>query len=256
MNNFSQFLDMLALVESPSEEVTLNSIKNEYQKSICNLSYNSKFNLISDLTKTLPNNREIAKKILLIIETYPNNSMIKRMSYINKIGYALFDRKSLKGIAKYIGNSNVVEIGAGSGYLTFLLKYYTNVNITATDKSLKKYDWIIFQDRIKFNTNKNKLDDMFPECDTVIISWPKLYLKSLMDNLPNTITKIITIGEDVHGCTDCLYTSDDSSSERVRVYEFNESLNKKEYNFREVEHDIKLPCFNYIYDCIKFYERY
>lgn len=263
--------------QPPIEE---GKVKNEYQKSILNLSCADKLNTISDLVATLGQTnsgseidfdskieiekKELAKKIILVIETHPTNcGMPQRQAYISKIGFALMNRKCLKEIAKFLKDADhrVVEIGAGSGYLSFLLKYYAGVNITATDKSPPhcggSRSWLPFQTCLEFDTTKNKLDDAFPDCNAILVCWPKLYLKSLMDNLPANVTKIVTIGESIFDATDCLYIPDDENG--VRVYEYNRRNEEDyltSYPFREIKNNTKLPRFFSLFDRIRFYERY
>ena len=226
---FDLMLNPMKFQEDSSLIIKENDIKNEYQKSIFNIGCVGKLNLISDLLKSFHSEndkkeiaKKIAKKIVLILEMYPRGSL-HRIEYIDRIGFSLTDRKCLKEMAKFLGDSNVVEIGAGSGYLSFLLKHYAGVNITATDKITNPNDWLQFQECKKFDSTKDNLSDMFPDCNAILVSWPKLYLKSVMDNLPLTVTKIIVIGEGVEECTDCLYNVTDIESDEDEDEDGNET---------------------------------
>jgi len=257
-----------------------STIKNKYQKSICQLTPNEKIKRIMNFFPIknvgAKNNtgaeqaklRKIAKKIVLIVEVYPRSNMFQRIEYITHIGFALFDRKCLRSIAEFLGDSNVIEIGADTGLLSLVLKYYADVNISPTEKPEKQVDdWIK-----KFDATKDNLDELYPDCNTILMSWPHSYLKSVMDNLPPRVTKIVIIGEGVDGATDCLYSYDEDLDKEpfkdVRVYEYaeekdnnisnnnNNIINKKEYPFREVKHNIELPRFIGIMDRVTLYERY
>lgn len=215
-----------------------------------------------------------SSEILNIFSKYPTKSILNRMTYIKSIGYALVNRECINAIADFLGDSKTIEIGAGSGFLTYLLKKCRGVDIIATDsKSESHPDWIKFRECQVFDTTKDKLQDKYPDATALVVSWPKSYLKSLIDNLPNAITKIVIIGEGYGGCTDCFYYSNEKGS---LIYEFipgehteysssssseeEEDENEDEeeevkYPFREVDSEVELPRFVECGDVLSFYER-
>lgn len=211
-----------------------------------------------------------SSEILNIFSKYPTKSILNRITYIKSIGYALVNRECINAIADFLGDSKTIEIGAGSGFLTYLLKKCRGVDIIATDsKSESHPDWIKFRECQVFDTTKDKLQDKYPDATALVVSWPKAYLRSLMDNLPNTITKIVIIHEYYGGCTDCFYDSTDRGS---LIYEFiplsertkyssssdedeSEDESEERYPFKSVECDAELPNFVEISDTLSFYER-
>lgn len=129
-------MNMFGLTTKTKEVIEYD---NEYQNSVASLSYIDKINKIKELVTSLSLHAEkedkkiIAEKIILIIETYDDVNIFGRNLYIKAIGYSLVNRKILELMATFFGDSKVMEIGAGSGYMTYLLKNYCNVNITASD---------------------------------------------------------------------------------------------------------------------------
>jgi len=205
-------------------------------------------------------NEDKPEQVLGAISNYPR-SFVARMSYVRYIGYALINQESINSIADFLGDSKTIEIGAGSGFLTYLLKYCRGVDIIATDSKTEMHpDWFKFQECQVFNTETDKLQDKYPDVTALVISWPKAYLRDLMDNLPDTITKLVIIGEYEEGCTDCLYTT--KKCDKVKVYEYippslsDKYNNKKQtYPFKSINHDTELPKFVGLNDALFMYER-
>ncbi|ARF10459.1 hypothetical protein Hokovirus_1_338 [Hokovirus HKV1] len=221
---------------------------NEYKKMNANLKPQEKINVIKNLVSkmTSENEYETAKKIILIVEIYPTN-LSARYSYIQSIGYALTNRKCLNSISIFLKDSKTFEIGAGSGFLTLVLKSYCNIDITATDKA-QNLLWLQFQKCKVFDVSEDKYPS---DVNAIVVSWPKLYLESLMKNLPDTIKRIVIIGEYEGGCTDCLCKVDNG----VCVYEINKEVGNAIYPFRQVDIKTHLPSFYCINDFLSFYER-
>lgn len=250
MDEFSHLKKTLAeiieLLGGPGIGQGPKTFTNEYQLSLINKSPDYKINLIKNLSKQ--QTQESAKKIALIIETFYTH--LDRSNYIHHIGFSLMNLECLDGIASFLKQNIVLEVGAGSGLLTYLLKYYTGLNIEASD-IIGSED--IPENMIKF-VHVKKLDitkDSY-EADALLLSWPEHYLVGMMDNLPDCVNKIVIIGEDEGDATDALIDRDGG----VVVYDFRKNKTyKKVYPFRSVDNDLELPVFQYIHDRIHFYER-
>lgn len=225
---------------------TRQEFDDPYQNLIVKLPSLEKINIIQDLvTNISPENEcETVNKIVLIIETYPTD-IISRDIYTRSIGYALTNRECLKSIAQFLGNSKTFEIGAGSGFLTLVLKSYCNIDITATDKDQNSI-WIRFQECQVFDVSIDKYPS---DVNALVVSWPKMYLESLMKNLPDTIKRIVIIGND-DGITDCLCEADGGVYANEMDHE-----GTTVYPFHCVNINTNFPSFNGIDDSLFFYER-
>jgi len=54
---------------------------------------------------------------------YPNEDLSRRKLYVRHFGFSIPTKKSVKELAKYIGNDMVLEIGGGLGLWAYLLSF-------------------------------------------------------------------------------------------------------------------------------------
>lgn len=125
-----------------------------------------------------------------------------RNEYIKEFGFPLFAEDWVKPLANWIGNRHCLEVMAGSGYFSYILKKY-GVNSIATDD----YSW-----GNKFTNIKDveKLDCIEAirkygkQVQFIIISWPYMddnatkCLKCMRKINPKC--RMIYIGESSGGC--------------------------------------------------------
>lgn len=127
-----------------------------------------------------------------------------RDDYINRYGFYLVSEDFLEKSVKLFGNKKILEVGAGSGFLSSCLEY-NGLDIIATDKQIEnnpygfnnKNQKLIEVDSIQFlKENKNNFD-------VILMSWP-----DYSSNFADTILKhmkadqiLIYIGESYGGCT-------------------------------------------------------
>lgn len=128
-----------------------------------------------------------------------NNSFLYDILNFKNISYELFTIEFIKLILKQLNNSKIiVEMGAGNGTLSYLLRYYDKKNkkIIATDiQHSSNESWKIKTD-YSIHIIKN-IDEIIKKYnpDTIIISWMPLGLNLLKDIKKfKTIKTIILIG--------------------------------------------------------------
>lgn len=127
-----------------------------------------------------------------------------REDYIRKYGFFLINEDFINLSADLFENQNILEVGAGSGFLSSCLKD-KGLQVTAVDKAVqrnsygfkKKYCEII-EDDAKTFLRKNK--DFY---DVVYMSWPD-YESNFAHDVLKSMTKgqtLVYIGESYGGCT-------------------------------------------------------
>jgi len=127
-----------------------------------------------------------------------------RDDYINNYGFYLVNDKFINITDKLFRNNKILEVGAGTGFLSKLLQD-VGLDVTPTDKSIennqygfsKKHTDIIEVDSIKHLKDNNSKYDM------VIMSWPD-YSSSFANNILKNMTQgqiLMYIGEGYGGCT-------------------------------------------------------
>lgn len=130
--------------------------------------------------------------------------MTMRDSYIRQYGFYIVSEGFIENTVNYFGKSKILEVGAGSGFLSACLQN-AGVDITPTEAHLtdnhfgfkKIYTEIIEEDSVKYlKNNKDKFD-------TILMSWPN-YSSKFAYNIVKNMTSgqtLIYIGEGYGGCT-------------------------------------------------------
>lgn len=127
-----------------------------------------------------------------------------RSAYTKEYGFFLVNEKFLDTSKELLQNKNVLEVGAGTGFLSKCL-LEQQINITPIDLKVNnnlygfenKYCDILEIDAIKYLKNN------FGKHDTIIMSWPNYdndFAKNVLKQLKSGQT-LIYIGESYGGCT-------------------------------------------------------
>lgn len=124
-----------------------------------------------------------------------------RLVFVKNLSFSIPATESLNAIADFVGNQNVYEYMAGSGYWAYLLQKELQVSITATDKHNTQYP---VSQVPTFIPIKRKLvhKSTPPKTDAIMISWIP-YEKKIANSLLKKMTsgqKLILIGEWRGGC--------------------------------------------------------
>ncbi len=125
-----------------------------------------------------------------------------RKDYIEKFGFFLVSEDFLSVTTNFLKNKKVLEVGAGSGFLSHCFQK-NGIDITPIDLKVnnnsygfeQKYTNIFEEEASKHLRNNNY--------DVVIMSWPN-YKTNFAYNVLSNMSKgqnLIYIGEDYGGCT-------------------------------------------------------
>jgi hypothetical protein len=167
-------------------------------------------------------------------------------------GFSIPSASALDQIVEFIGSTKTLEVGAGLGIWSHLLQL-SGVDITPTSicdktyygkKSMEK-TWT----EIELINCSDAVIKYNPEC--LFLSWGCKTLARSMKHF--TGSKIVIIGEEKKGVTDCLYSRE--GFEGVKVFTF-KSANQcsKVYNYRLIN-KVTLPHWLGIRDCVYLYEK-
>lgn len=126
-----------------------------------------------------------------------------RYDFVEKYGFVLLNEKLIKSVSKHLNNKKIIELGAGTGWLSHQLQK-NNIDITPIDKKIKNNDYgfnttytdILECDAIEYLKKNNNYD-------TVILSWPNYsedFAYEVLKNIPKG-KELIYIGEREGGCT-------------------------------------------------------
>ncbi len=125
-----------------------------------------------------------------------------REKYIKKFGFVLWNETILNDLSNFLENKSVLEVGAGSGFLSSeLLK--RNVEITASDVQVthNSYGFKKFYCNVIESSAINMMNkDIF---DVIIMSWPN-YESNFAYDVANNLKEnqqLVYIGEGYGGCT-------------------------------------------------------
>lgn len=130
--------------------------------------------------------------------------MMFRDLYIHNYGFFIVSEDFLEKSVKFFSDSKILEVGAGSGFLSACLQGY-GIDVTPTDLHTENNDYGFTQmhtnvlqkdsiDYLKINNDK---------FDTVLMSWPDYCSTFAYDVLKNMKSgqTLIYIGESEGGCT-------------------------------------------------------
>lgn len=124
--------------------------------------------------------------------------------YIHEYGFFMVSEDFLEKSVKFFSKSHILEVGAGTGFLSACLQSY-GINITPTDSHTvdnsygfsKLHTNVIQTDSVKYLAqNKNSFD-------TILMSWPDYgsdFAYEILKNM-NKGQTLIYIGESCGGCT-------------------------------------------------------
>ncbi len=128
---------------------------------------------------------------------------VLRGEYTKKFGFFLISEDFLSTTSNFLKNKKVLEVGAGTGFLSYCLQK-NEVNVTPIDLKIKKnlygfektYTNILEEEAVKHLKKNN-------DYDTIIMSWPNYQTKFAQDVLSNMNIgqTLIYIGEGYGGCT-------------------------------------------------------
>ena len=137
--------------------------------------------------------------------TYSSGSfalMSVRETYIHNFGFFLLNDKLLDMLSCEFEGDKIIEVGAGSGWLSYNLQQRglnvipVDCNLSDNHYNFKKLYTDIVEDKAEDFILKNKYD-------TILMSWPDLgsdFAHTILDLMPKNKT-LIYIGESEGGCT-------------------------------------------------------
>ena len=138
-----------------------------------------------------------------------------RDEFIQQFGFAILDERTVTQLSSLIGNSKVLEIGAGSGYWSYELRRF-GIDAVATDPQLTRYatgGWELQYVEV------DKLDgiaalDKYGHDLTLMMVWPD-YESTWSSDVLSAYEgdQAIICGEDRYGCTGCAGLFDQLESE-------------------------------------------
>lgn len=130
--------------------------------------------------------------------------MNMRDTYIHQYGFYIVSEGFIENTVNYFGKSKILEVGAGSGFLSACLQK-SGIEVVPTDAHLINNSYgfktlhteIVEEDSVKFLKNNKKYFDV------VLMSWPN-YSSSFAYNIVKNMDSgqiLIYIGEGYGGCT-------------------------------------------------------
>lgn len=137
--------------------------------------------------------------------TYSSGSfdlMRARETYIHNFGFFLLNEKLLDMLSCEFEGDKIIEVGAGSGWLSYNLQQRglnvipVDCNLSDNHYNFKKLYTNIVDDKAEDFILKNKYD-------TILMCWPDLgsdFAHTILDRMPKN-KNLIYIGESEGGCT-------------------------------------------------------
>lgn len=128
-----------------------------------------------------------------------------RQYYIKHFGFTLINEDFLYDISDYLKDKKVVEIGAGTGFLSKKLND-NGIQITAVDQVASDANSYGFQKNhfpIFIDSGEEYLKTVGKSFDTVLLSWPNYdtpFATSILQSMSQG-QELIYIGEGYGGCT-------------------------------------------------------
>lgn len=187
---------------------------------------------------------EIIYYMIHTFEQYRTNTNISlevRKHFWPIFGYFIPSKRDIKKLCDFIGSSSVLEVGAGLGFISHLLRCQ-GINLDAIDIHKPEKTWT----KIKLSNCVEAIQQYNYDC--LFLCYGNHILKKCMDNFKGD--KIIIIGEGYGGCTDALIENNG-----LRVYETNDQeLSTETYDYKLVCR-IEIPEWYPYTDSIFFYER-
>lgn len=168
-------------------------------------------------------------------------------------GFSIPSAHALDQIVEFIGSAKTLEVGAGLGIWSHLLQL-SGVDITPTSicdkiyygkKSMEK-TWT----EIELINCTDAVIKYNPEC--LFLSWGCKTLARSMKHF--TGSKIVIIGEEKKGVTDCLYSCEEFEGVKVFTFKIHNQCSQV-YKYRLVN-KVTLPHWLGIHDSVYFYEKF
>jgi len=134
---------------------------------------------------------------------------LRRNKYIEEYGWGVPDKQTIEKIKEFVGNDNVLEIGAGYGLWAKLMKN-EGISITATDFNITEP-----QSKRYYDPSKNKFTEVEPidhlkaiekygHFGVLMMVWPPYDNPMAYEALAFFEgNKLILVGEGSGGCTAC-----------------------------------------------------
>ena len=197
-----------------------------------NLSTNNLFDLIEKYTLD-----KLGGDIHTLL-TY--NNLMYRVGFVKVFGWSIPSRSSLMELQQNVGNDTVLEIAAGKGLWSALMK---SIGMKVITTSISDGHYYNEEDMKKTWTNVEMMDCVeavkkYTEANCLFLSWGSGQLHATLSSF--TGNKLIIVGEDYDGCTDALYEEEDDLENNC--------------GFKLVD-QIKIPVWYGIRDSISIYTR-
>jgi hypothetical protein len=195
-------------IKLPTVHGLFDESLNTYQSMFMNMNDSLKENLLK--IKPLMETGVLTKEAYGLFDNDYRNFelnmalMTMRDSYIRQYGFYIVSEGFIENTVNYFGKSKILEVGAGSGFLSACLQN-AGIDIVPTEAHLvdnhygfkNNYTEIIEEDSIKYlKNNKDKFD-------TILMSWPNYsspFAYQIAKNMASGQT-LIYIGEGYGGCT-------------------------------------------------------
>lgn len=195
-------------IKLPTVQGLFDESINHYQNMFPNMNDSIKESLLK--IKPLMETGILSKNSYdLFVDDYRNFEinmalMTMRDSYIRQYGFYIVSEGFIENTVNFFGKSRILEVGAGSGFLSACLQSSgidiipTDVHLTDNRYGFKKlYTEVLEEDSVKYL--KNNRDNF----DTLLMSWPNYsstFAYKIVKNMAPGQT-LIYIGEGYGGCT-------------------------------------------------------
>jgi hypothetical protein len=125
-----------------------------------------------------------------------------RCEYVRNIGFPIITIELIDELVKFISNKSVVDIGARTGFLSYILAN-RGVNITAIDTLIRKYMGESETPKWYTINQKDAIEENLDQYEILILSWPDhdTYFGYKIIKKMNPGQIIIYQGESWDGCT-------------------------------------------------------
>lgn len=140
------------------------------------------------------------RRWITLLEEFPlGEEFMMRWNHVENYGFVILTTETISLLKDFLGNKKVLDVGAGSGYLSNLLRL-RGVNVTPIDNfshqimagyTFKKFS----SDIIKVDVKDHPVEDY----EVIILSWPHDGMETLNKMTSGQI--LIYQGESCGGCT-------------------------------------------------------
>jgi hypothetical protein len=235
----------------PTPNIYMDQLIEEHMKQYQRFFYRLDESLNEELTKIKPllksgilteDGYDLFKERYGKFELNMSVSMFRDL-YIHEYGFFLISEDFLKTASEIFYKSKILEVGAGSGFLSACLQGY-GIDITPTDAHIndnhygfkKLHTEVLHTDSIKYLESNKK------NFDAVLMSWPDYesdFAYEILKNMESEQT-LIYIGENYGGCTanDNFF---DTLSECAELMELEtQKFNEKSFSWFGIHDQVKV----------------